>query len=283
MHFHTRAQETLPDPEELREHVANGTGYLAGGLQRENWERAMVQITKFCVKDISHPGINYVIKHIGIIFRRFFRIALEDVKKGEIMSSSFKAIPAALEEYLSRKFDLLLWDVMELAAEQAHCALEPLYSSIDPSLATDAQAENAKSMLDYTVQKDKAIKDLSNEEMKRLMKEDVKKETTREKAFLDDERTAMITDSEIDNILHRSFQYILALQEFHVRNVRFQLNHYLYQGFKTAMSKNFTLRLINEEDWNTLVQPNPSVANELKDIDEKISCLKEALQVVQEI
>merc|ERR1740124_732769 len=79
----------------------------------------------------------------------------------------------------------------------------------------------------------------------------------------------MITDSEIDNVLHRSFQYILASQEFHVRNVRFQLNHYLYQGFKTAMSKNFTLRLINEEDWNTLVQPNPSVANELKDIDEK--------------
>jgi len=277
--------ETLPDPEELREHVASGTGYLAGGLQRENWERAMVQITKVCVKDNSHPGINYLIKHIGIIFKRFFRIALEDVKHGEILSSSFKALPTALETYLNTKFDSLLWDVMESAAEKAHDALEPLYSSIDPTLATYAlvQAENAKSVLDSAEKRDKAVNDLSSDEMKNLMKVENKKEATSKKAFLPDERSAMITDSEIEKILCRSFQYILALSEFHVRNVRFQLNHYLYQGFKTAMSKNFNLKLINDEDWDGLVQPNPSVENELKDIDEKIAGLQEALQVVQQI
>ena len=37
--------DALPDPYKLKDLVANGTGYLAGGLQRENWERAMVQIT----------------------------------------------------------------------------------------------------------------------------------------------------------------------------------------------------------------------------------------------
>lgn len=64
--------DTLPDPYELKEYVSSGTGYLVGGLQRENWERAMVQITKVCVKDVSHPGINYLIKHVGLIFRRLF-------------------------------------------------------------------------------------------------------------------------------------------------------------------------------------------------------------------
>ena len=67
----------LPDPYQLRKYVPNGTGYLGGGLQRENWERAMVQITRVCVKDVSHPGINYLIKHVGSIFRRLFTLALE--------------------------------------------------------------------------------------------------------------------------------------------------------------------------------------------------------------
>ena len=44
--------EALPDPFELLDVVPNVTGYLASGLNRENWERAMVQITKVCVKEV---------------------------------------------------------------------------------------------------------------------------------------------------------------------------------------------------------------------------------------
>ena len=85
--------DSLPDPYQLRDKVSNCTGYLAGGLQRENWERAMVQITKVCIKDVSHPGINYLIKHVGSIFRRLMGLALEDIKHGEEFSAVFKLLP----------------------------------------------------------------------------------------------------------------------------------------------------------------------------------------------
>jgi hypothetical protein len=34
--------DALPDPYQLKDKVANVTGFLSGGLQHENWERAMV-------------------------------------------------------------------------------------------------------------------------------------------------------------------------------------------------------------------------------------------------
>ena len=79
----------LPDPYQLRKYVPNGTGYLGGGLQRENWERAMVQITRVCVKDVSHPGINYLIKHVGSIFRRLFTLALEVINVCSLVMKYF--------------------------------------------------------------------------------------------------------------------------------------------------------------------------------------------------
>jgi hypothetical protein len=120
--------EALPDPFQLREMVPNVTGYLSGGLHRENWERAMVQITKVCVKETSHPGINYLIKHVGSIFRRLFTLALDDVKQGEEFSATFKLLPRSVEKHLIGEFDDMLWDLLQSVAEQTHCSLEPMVS-----------------------------------------------------------------------------------------------------------------------------------------------------------
>ena len=120
--------EALPDPFELKKVVGNATGYLGGGLQRENWERAMVQITKVCVKNVSHPGINYLIKHVGCIFRKLFSLALDDIKTGEQLSSTFKLLPTAVEKHLLTEFDVMLWALMENAANMTHLALEPMVS-----------------------------------------------------------------------------------------------------------------------------------------------------------
>lgn len=60
--------EAVPDPSELEHQVANVCGYLSGGLQYENWERAVVQISRVCLKDITEPGLNFIVKHIGCIF-----------------------------------------------------------------------------------------------------------------------------------------------------------------------------------------------------------------------
>jgi hypothetical protein len=50
----------------LKEYVTSGAGYLQGGLQRENWERATLAIVKMNSKKC--PGINFFIKHVGSIF-----------------------------------------------------------------------------------------------------------------------------------------------------------------------------------------------------------------------
>lgn len=120
----------------MKDFVANGAGYLQNGLQRENWERAITSIVQMTVKKTSHPGINFLIKHVGQIFRRMFGIALEDVKMRDEFSSTLKLMPSNVETYLSGKFDEMLWKVMEDAAGSSHEALAPMHSTLDPTLPT---------------------------------------------------------------------------------------------------------------------------------------------------
>lgn len=130
-------------------------------------------------------------------------------------------------------------------------------------------------------QKLEAISGLSSDKAKVLLKMENMENATRKKNFLPDERTSMITDAETDKILCRSFQYIVALMEFNLHNLRFQINHYLYQGFKTAMSQTFSSNVLEEADWDKLVEPDPIVTKRLKEVEEKIVALRESLQEVQ--
>jgi hypothetical protein len=58
--FRTVLLDALPNPELIKDKVANATGYLSDGLHRE----AMVEVVRVSMKDVSHPGINYLIKHV---------------------------------------------------------------------------------------------------------------------------------------------------------------------------------------------------------------------------
>lgn len=71
--------EAFPDITEMKEFVASGAGYLQGGLERENWERATISIVKMTSQVTIHPGLNYFIKHVGSIFRNLFQVALQDM------------------------------------------------------------------------------------------------------------------------------------------------------------------------------------------------------------
>jgi len=130
------SSESLPDPWELSAYVASGAGFLQGGLQRENWERAITAITKALMKDTCHPGINILIKHVGSVFRRLFTIALDDIKQGHELSSIMKLLPPAVECHLKHEFDEMLWNLMVSSAVKTHVALEPMYSSLNPNLPT---------------------------------------------------------------------------------------------------------------------------------------------------
>jgi hypothetical protein len=91
--------DTLPDPFELRDIVPNAVGYVGGGLMRENWEGATKQICMVLMRDITHPGINYLVKHIGYILHRLFQLAMVDIVEGRTNTAK-----------LFVRFQLLPWN-----------------------------------------------------------------------------------------------------------------------------------------------------------------------------
>jgi hypothetical protein len=303
--------EALPNPYELKDKVANCTGYLSGGLQREAWENAMVQITRVSIKDVSHPGINYLIKHVGNIFRRLFLVAMADIKQGDEMSSIFKLLPSAVERYLSLQFDSMLWSLMEAAAEKTHFSLEPMYSTVDPHLPTfyasrfdeeddweqvfvkDANgnfipkpktSEQAQEwFVSGLVRKMAALMSKSGNAAKSFLKAENSSRARKKQFFLPDERTAMLTADESEKILQRSFEYIVALMEFNLVILKFQLNHYLYEGFKKEIKSSFSRTLVHNADWDSMVEPDPEIQERLEELKEQIAGLRESLIEVQRI
>ena len=299
--------ESIPDPYELKEYVPTGAGYLQGGLQRENWERAITSITKMTVKRISHPGINFLIKHVGSILRRLFSIALEDVKHGDELSATFKLVPTAVESHLVRMFDDMLWELMVNAAEKSHLSLEPMYSSLDPTLPTflplDEDTSDAirtdihyqsliketpskkevkvQEMMRAMVEKIGAAFSYDGQRAKEILRNDARKRISEKSTFLPDERSSMITKNESTFVISRAFQYIMALLEFNNVMLRFQMNHYLYEGFKTTL--NDFSRKVLLKDWSALVEPNESIKGQIKNLEDKITGLTDSLDEVKRI
>lgn len=291
----------------MKDFVANGAGYLQNGLQRENWERAITSIVQMTVKKTSHPGINFLIKHVGQIFRRMFGIALEDVKQRDEFSATLKLIPSNVETFLTGKFDEMLWKVMEDAANSSHEALAPMYSTLDPTLPTfsatyleedderelftvsnDGQYVKTPSKKDSVVThmmskiKEKALSlvDLDDgNKAKQLLAEQNKQKALEKNCFLPDKRTSMINDQETDLVIKTAFKYIIALMEFNMIILRFQINHYLYEGFKKNLDS--WTRNVLMEDWEDLVKPDDDLADEINDIESKIIGLKDSLMEVQ--
>jgi hypothetical protein len=298
--------EALPDPYDFRDLAANGAGYLGGGLQRENWERAMVQIIRVCMKDVTHPGINYLVKHVGSILRRLFALALEDIKQGEEFSATFKLLPNAVEKYLFSAFDTMLWGLMTEAADKTHCAMEPMYATINPNLPTfhasngdgdksdeemyvmqnggyvklPSKKENSEEgMMSWAKNRLSAMLSGTGEKAKEFLRSESKTRATSKKTFLSEERTSMITAEETDKILRRSFEYIVALMEFNMVIFTFQLNHYLYQKFKDELGSTF-IKTITYADWGKLCTPDPNMKERLEVLDDQIASLSESLKEV---
>lgn len=301
--------DALPDPFVLRDYVATATGYLGGGLQRENWERAMVEVTRVSLRDVSHPGINYLIKHVGCIFRRLFAIAMEDIKNGSEFSAEFSLMPGGIERFLASEYDDMLWALLQKVATETQMSLEPMYSTIDPSLPTfhPIQSENKKNQSQFFVKnnqgqfvaatdadekcyhetliesvKTKLMALVSNKgsEAKQFLKSESKERALARTVFLSDSRSAMLTHEETSLILQRAFEYIVALLEFNLIVLKFQLNHHLYEGFKERIRTTWIAQ-VNNADWESLVQSDSTIQPRIKALDEQIQGLSDSLREVQ--
>jgi len=245
------------------------------------------------MQDVTHPGINYLVKHIGYILRRLFHLAFEDIKVGKELSKTFRLIPDGVENFLMAEFDSMLWSLMQEAAENIHTALEPLYSIIDPNLPTfhacspsedgdsgsEEEGKQNGGIMASAVNRLMAALSGSGAAAKRILKEENRARAESKKAFLRDERTAMITSEETQMIMDRSFQYLVALMEYSLFWFRLQINHFLYQSFKSEMKK--FLHKGNEANWDELIVPDPNVAERIAKLEDEIKGLESSLQEVQ--
>lgn len=284
----------LPDPHKFKELVPQATGFAQDGLQRENWERAMVETVKTCLQDVSQPGVNFLIKHAGCIFRRLFIVALEDVKQGEELSRMFSNLPGSVEKQMIAQYEEMLWGLMENAAGATHLSLEPMFSTIDPNLPTFDQVDRdeEEDITEATIQEESFASKIagwgktlrnsisSGKEAKKHMRQASIQRITTKKKFLPDNRASMITDEESEMIIERAFDYVIALFEFILSMLKFQLNHHLYQGFKDAIQGPLITRMKNIE-WNEVVHSDPSLDERIDEIKGQIDGLKDALQEVK--
>jgi len=300
--------EAMPDPSHLKEYVPSGAGYLQGGLQRENWERATLAIVKMSSKKISHPGINFFIKHVGSIFRRLFLVGIHDLKQGSAdVSIKFKLLPDGIESHLVTKFDNMVWNLMENAANKTHVSLEPMYSTLDPSLPTfhpieDDVSQKDKYMMNINGQYErlptkKEIRDegfmnmvksriesllsVDGGKAKDLLRSEGKKKATEKKSFLPEERTAMINNAETDAIILSAFRYTMALHDQIMIYLNFQINHYLYEEYKEKIST-FS-RDVLDEDWSAMIPVDGTLDDEIKKLEDNIADLQASLQDVQRL
>ena len=232
---------------------------------------------------------------------------IKDIKQGEELSAVFKLLPGAIEKYLVSEFDEILWELLKDVADKTHCSLEPMYSTVDPNLPTFysnkldgndedlyARSSDGNFELRKSPKQDEEsmfqnikgrinaiISSTSGEKAKEYLKNENTSRAKLKKNFLPDERTSMITDEETEKILRRSFEYIVALMEFNLVTLKFQLNHYLYEGFKHTVKISLRSRLVDNADWNTLVIPDPNVEHRLVELKEQIKGLSESLHEVQ--
>lgn len=121
----------------------------------------------------------------------------------------------------------------------------------------------------------------SAERAKEFLRREHDSRATSKRTFLPDERTSMVTHEETDKIIQRAFEYIVALLEFSLFSLTFNLNHFLYQGFKTELSKSFKTKLINDADWDKLVESDPNVTMRLEELKEQIVGLADSLREVE--
>ena len=298
--------DSLPDEKDIIKFVPTATGYLGGGHENENWENAALNIVKGCIRNVCPPGVDFLIKHIGHIFRRLFDAALDDVREGEEHSAEFNNAPDQLESTMRELFETRLWELMKQCADQLHQSLKPMYSSINTDLPAIHRSKQPKLIHDINVTKQSTTvspdgteddesesSDMMSQKlpasgtddgsnMKKHLRDEATESIHRKRKFLPDERASMITDTESSTVVRHSFNYLQDLVEYIFVMLKFQLNDHLYNEFKDKMLHKLVLE-INDVDWEKRCRTVNDILleEEMESIEEQIKSIDESLLEVQ--
>lgn len=303
--------EAFPNISEMKEFVPSGSGYLQGGLQRENWERATLAIVKMTSELSIHPGINFLIKHAGAIFKHLFTVAMKDIKLQDVKMGRLLDISPGLEGRLSDEFDKVLWDLMQNASDKMHVSTKSWYSCLDPNLPgfqpledeaeedvyqLEAGGEFVKTPSRKQVQQEKqkegllnrfaslfSLKTVDDTTAKNILRDRAIQKAGERKRFLAEERTAMMNDAETDKVILSAFHYVIALHEQIHTYLNFQINDFLYNEFKNQV-ENFPREMVSDKiDFGALCPPNKSLDDEIVSLEAKMRGIDESLSDVNNI
>jgi hypothetical protein len=126
-----------------------------------------------------------------------------------------------------------------------------------------------------------SVKTLSADGVKNVVKRVAEARAVSKTSFLPEAKSSMITDSEADQILMKSFQYIVTLLEFNLVNLRFQMNHHLVLGFKESLRGPFVDDIVLNTNWNELIERDYDLDDQMKDMEDRIDSVKASLNEVK--
>jgi hypothetical protein len=145
------------------------------------------------------------------------------------------------------------------------------------------QQQNEESLMSSVKSRVSAMMSISGKTAKEFLRQETVSKAASKKFFLPDERSSMISDDETDQILKRSFEYMVALMEFNLVNLKFQLKYYLVIGFKEELSKNFKNKMMHHADWATLVEPDEHLNERMADVENKTKGVVASLHEVERL
>jgi hypothetical protein len=128
----------------------------------------------------------------------------------------------------------------------------------------------------HLVERLKALTCGSWKDAKKFLKQDNEERIMRKNPFLPEGRSSMINGEETKIILQRTSEYMFALLEFNLIMFRFQINHYMFIGFKEELGKSFRNKA-TEANWEELVQQDPTIKKRLSELDDRINALNKSL------
>ena len=296
MYFAHLLHELLPNPQELRAHVATATGALRDGFKREDWDHACIEVIRSCMARYTHPGINVFIKHTAYIFHHLLEVALVDLSTGEQCSDDLRRLPPEVVAWIREEYDALLWAMVDKAAEKCHSQLYPLYTSVLSTLPTlelndmlKAEARRAQEEAEKGQESDlmKMCRGLvagsgspGADRAKGAMRANMKTSVLREQEFLPSKRSAMVTSAEVDLILDRAFEYVLALSQFTGTVLEFSFNHHIFKAFKDSLDDSFGHKIVQSESLSALTPSGADAQARLEELRTKAGSLRTVLHEV---
>jgi hypothetical protein len=154
---------------------------------------------------------------------------------------------------------------------------------VDPSLLANTFAKQESEVTSESVVERVMANVSSNDKMKDILKQCTEATARIKTQFLPAERSSMVTDDEINNILATAVKYMLAVEEQSRQTIRRHILYYLVNGLTYEIGAPFMNKMVLGVDWTEIAQPDPSNLNRLDQVNKDIEAVELSLVAVTKL